>query len=96
MLHRKKILKRTTEFTLAFRTPACEECVSLIRIGGMYKMAVREDLVKVDHQQPWSTYTKPVGFETISLLIRLPFLRGGCGDEGACTGGDIGGEGISS
>ena len=40
----KKNLKRTTNFTLAFRTPPCEECVSLIRIGGVYKMAVREDL----------------------------------------------------
>ena len=59
-------------------------------------MAVREDLVRVDPQKLLSTYTKPVGFETISLLIRLPFLRGGCGDEGACTGGELGGEGISS
>ena len=55
-------------------------------------MAVREDLVKVDPHKLRNTYTKPVGFETMSLLMRLPFLRGDCGDEGACTGGDLGGE----
>ena len=90
-------MKRTTKFALAIRTPPCEECVSLIRIGSMYEMAVRENLVRGDPQKLLSTHTKPVGFETMSLLIRLAFLRGGCGDEGAWTGGDLGGEeGISS
>ena len=50
----------------------------------------------MDPQKLCSTYTKPVGFETISLLMRLPFLKGGGGDEGAWSGGDFGGEGISS
>ena len=34
-------LKRTTKFALAFRAPPRKECVSLIRIGSMYEMAVR-------------------------------------------------------
>ena len=78
--------------SMAFRTPPCNECVSLIRIGSVYKMVVREDLVKVDPQKLGSTYTKPVDFETASLLRRQPFPRGGCRDEGACIGGDLGGE----
>ena len=72
----RTIQKQTSEFSHSIRTPSSEKGLSLVSIRSMDEVPEGGPLSLSDGDHCERTHTKPVGLDTISLLILLCFFKG--------------------
>jgi hypothetical protein len=86
----RTIQKQTSELSHSIWTPSSEKGLSLVGIRSMDKVAVRASLSSVTAILV-KTHTKPVGLDTMSLLILLFFFNGEAGERTGMAGAFVGG-----